>query len=185
MLERLATITDTEESSANSRLTAWATALEMIKSNPFWGVGLRNFLPRVKEYSVVPLAPDDPGHVAHNSYLQIWAESGTIAFVVYMVLLASVFLLKVVPWYTYTFQEFDVDLPQLTRWLVYLSDLTVAYWFLLIPAFLVIDVAVLLLTRGWPRAIWFAAWLVAALLMFGVGSIALHMPMITLMDGLR
>ena len=91
VLERLATITDTEESSANSRLTAWATALEMIKSNPFWGVGLRNFLPRVKEYSVVPLAPDDPGHVAHNSYLQIWAESGTIAFVVYMVLLASVF----------------------------------------------------------------------------------------------
>ena len=91
VLERLGTITDTEETSANSRLTAWATALVMIQDNPIWGVGLRNFVDRVPEYSVVPIGEDSTTHVAHNSYLQIWAESGSIAFTVYLAILASVF----------------------------------------------------------------------------------------------
>jgi probable O-glycosylation ligase (exosortase A-associated) len=92
VLERLASIGDTKESSANARLTAWATALRMIGDNPLLGVGLRNFQPRYAEYSVVPLPPDATTYVAHNSYLQIWAESGTIAFVVYLLLLGSVFV---------------------------------------------------------------------------------------------
>jgi len=91
VLDRLGSIGDTEESSANARLTAWATALEMIKDNPIWGVGMRNFQPRYPEYSVVPLTSDSHTYVAHNSYFQIWAESGSLAFIVYMSLLASVF----------------------------------------------------------------------------------------------
>lgn len=91
LLERLSTITDTKESSANARLTAWATALRMIADNPLLGVGLRNFQPRYPEYSVVPLTEGGTTYVAHNSYLQIWAESGSIAFVVYLLLLVSVF----------------------------------------------------------------------------------------------
>jgi len=92
ILERLASIGNTEESSANARLTAWATALEMIKDNPIWGVGMRNFQPSYPEYSVVPLSEDDHTYVAHNSYFQIWAESGTLAFLVYLGVLASVFV---------------------------------------------------------------------------------------------
>jgi probable O-glycosylation ligase (exosortase A-associated) len=91
VLERLASIGDAKEASANARLTAWATAMRMVGDNPLLGVGLRNFQPRYKEYSVVPLPPDGTTYVAHNSYLQIWAESGSLAFVVYLVLLASVF----------------------------------------------------------------------------------------------
>lgn len=92
VLERLASIGDAKESSANARLTAWATAMRMIGDNPLLGVGLRNFQPRYAEYSIVPLPPGGTTYVAHNSYLQIWAESGTIAFVVYLLLLGSVFV---------------------------------------------------------------------------------------------
>lgn len=92
ILERLASIGNTEESSANARLTAWATALEMIKDNPLWGVGMRNFQSSYPEYSVVPLTDRDHTYVAHNSYFQIWAESGSLAFVVYLSVLASVFV---------------------------------------------------------------------------------------------
>lgn len=92
VLERLSSIGDTKESSANARLTAWATAFEMIKDNPLWGVGMRNFQPRYPEYSVVPIGVGQQTYVAHNSYFQIWAESGTLAFIVYLGVLASVFL---------------------------------------------------------------------------------------------
>jgi putative inorganic carbon (HCO3(-)) transporter len=92
VMERLASIGDTKESSANARLTAWATAMRMIGDNPALGVGLRNFQPRYAEYSVVPLPPGGTTYVAHNSYLQIWAESGSFAFVVYLLLLGSVFV---------------------------------------------------------------------------------------------
>ncbi|MCK5942368.1 MAG: putative O-glycosylation ligase, exosortase A system-associated, partial [Planctomycetes bacterium] len=91
VLERLSSIGDTTESSANARLTAWKTAFEMIKDNPFWGVGMRNFQPRYPEYSVVPIGEGSQTYVAHNSYFQIWAESGTLAFVVYLLVLGSVF----------------------------------------------------------------------------------------------
>lgn len=91
VLERLSSIGDTKESSANARLTAWATAMRMISDNPVLGVGLRNFQPRFPEYSVVPLSEGSQTYVAHNSYLQIWAESGSLAFVAYIVLLGSVF----------------------------------------------------------------------------------------------
>ncbi|HEX5052245.1 MAG TPA: putative O-glycosylation ligase, exosortase A system-associated [Planctomycetota bacterium] len=90
VLERLSTIGDTHESSANARLTAWGTALRMIQDNPLFGVGIRNFQTRFLDY-----APYGPGegqtYVSHNSYLQIWAESGSIAFAIYMVMIASVF----------------------------------------------------------------------------------------------
>jgi probable O-glycosylation ligase (exosortase A-associated) len=93
VLDRLATITEpSKESSANARLVAWATAGRMIEDNPLWGVGMRNFQPRYRDYSGLPPGEVGTTYVAHNSYLQIWAESGTLAFVVYMLLLLSVFL---------------------------------------------------------------------------------------------
>jgi len=90
VLERLSTIGDTKESSANARLTAWATAMRMISDNPVLGVGMRNFQSRYLDYSDEP-AQVGHTYVAHNSYLQIWAESGTPAFVCYLLLLGSVF----------------------------------------------------------------------------------------------
>lgn len=89
--DRLASIGDTHESSTAARLTAWTTALHMIRAHPLLGVGMRNFQKRYLEYATGLVEGHETTYVAHNSYLQIWAESGSIAFAIYLVLLGSVF----------------------------------------------------------------------------------------------
>jgi probable O-glycosylation ligase (exosortase A-associated) len=89
-VERLKSITDTKEQSAASRLVAWHTALIMIKANPLMGVGLGNFVHNYHIYAPVLQWERDGTfvpHVAHNSYLQIWAECGTPAFFVFVLIL--------------------------------------------------------------------------------------------------
>lgn len=91
VFDRLSTIGDTGESSAAARLVAWRTAMRMIQDNPWFGVGMRNFQPRYLDYAQLPpTASKTTTYVAHNSYLQIWAESGTLAFGVYVAMLLSV-----------------------------------------------------------------------------------------------
>lgn len=91
VMDRLATIKEGgQESSAAARIRSWTVAFRMIIDNPALGVGLRNFQPRYKEYARELLSESQTTYVAHNSYLQIWAESGTPAFLIYMVLLFSV-----------------------------------------------------------------------------------------------
>jgi probable O-glycosylation ligase (exosortase A-associated) len=93
VLDRLGSISsESGDSSINARYIAWQTAGKMIEANPMLGVGMRNFQTSFLEYSIVPPSEGSPTYVAHNSYLQIWAESGTPAFLVYLVLLASVFV---------------------------------------------------------------------------------------------
>ena len=93
VLERLGSITATAgDSSIQARFRSWTVALAMIQGNPLLGVGMRNFLWRYEEYSAIPLGAGQQSHVAHNSYLQIWAESGSLAFITYLLLLASVFV---------------------------------------------------------------------------------------------
>jgi probable O-glycosylation ligase (exosortase A-associated) len=92
VLDRLSSIGDAKDASAHARLTAWATALRMIQDNPLFGVGLRNFQTRYPDYSVIPITEGGKTYVSHNSYLQIWAENGSLAFAVYLALLASVFV---------------------------------------------------------------------------------------------
>lgn len=84
--ERIESIQSYEEDgSAMGRLAAWKVAGEMIRANPIFGVGLARFKQNYLRYD------DTPGgayaRVAHNSYLQIWAECGTPAFAVYMLLI--------------------------------------------------------------------------------------------------
>ncbi len=92
VLDRLATIGDTSESSASARLIAWRIAFRMIEDNPFFGVGMRNFQPRYLDYAPFRPTGKTTTYVAHNSYLQIWAESGTLAFSIYFGMLISVFV---------------------------------------------------------------------------------------------
>ncbi len=84
--DRIATIGNYEEDgSAMGRLRAWKVAIDMAKGNPILGVGMNKFQQHYLEYS--RLENRDHVRVAHNSYLQIWAECGTPAFALYLFLI--------------------------------------------------------------------------------------------------
>nr|NGX33985.1 hypothetical protein [Candidatus Anoxychlamydiales bacterium] len=55
-------------------------AINMIKKHPFFGVGFRNFLIKRNEYSKVPVQRA----YVHNIYLLIAAETGIIAFLIFL-----------------------------------------------------------------------------------------------------
>jgi probable O-glycosylation ligase (exosortase A-associated) len=91
VLDRIALISQgTAESSANARWTAWALALRMIAAYPILGVGLRNFTTEWPNFTE-GIARSEGSYVAHNSYLQIWAEGGTISIVLFLTALGSTF----------------------------------------------------------------------------------------------
>ena len=99
--KRLETLRDpTREGSAAGRLHAWGVAWRMIKDNPLLGVGFENFLANFRRYDPAQqreAAKEGVGsvRVAHNTYLQIWAESGTPAFLCFMLgILFSVLLMR-------------------------------------------------------------------------------------------
>ncbi len=95
-IERLSTIREYEtEGSARARLDAWAVAARMIQAKPILGVGFAKFQENYRRYD--PKASSENAsevgtHVAHNSYFQIWAECGTLAFLLYMLLFVWCFL---------------------------------------------------------------------------------------------
>jgi len=94
--ERLSSISKYEEDdSAQSRLAAWRVAAVMIARNPIFGVGFGHFQDNYNRYD--PAATDvslekHQSHVAHNSYLQIWAECGTPTFLLYLTLILLSYL---------------------------------------------------------------------------------------------
>ncbi len=94
--ERIESIGDYEnDGSARARFRSWAVAVRMAEDNPWFGVGLGKFRQHYLEYEPSPTAQELNGtaiYVAHNSYLQIWAECGTIAFMCYLALILVSFL---------------------------------------------------------------------------------------------
>jgi len=80
---------DTE--SVNKHLVGWQAGLNMIAKNPITGVGFGNYKAVVTRYDKTGIVRQDP-HVAHNAYLEIAAEMGLPAFVVYLLFLGSAFV---------------------------------------------------------------------------------------------
>jgi probable O-glycosylation ligase (exosortase A-associated) len=96
--ERISTIASFEaDSSARGRIEAWKVAGRMIASHPMLGVGYAKFQKNYKDFDPSAMttstgAEHEVGtRVAHNSYLQIWAEVGTPAFMIYLSLMALSF----------------------------------------------------------------------------------------------
>jgi O-antigen ligase len=84
MKERAETISDYDtETSASSRLEAWSAALNMIVDHPLTGVGLASFGPAFPHYS------EEKPREAHNTFLQITAESGILAGTMYVLIAVS------------------------------------------------------------------------------------------------
>jgi probable O-glycosylation ligase (exosortase A-associated) len=93
-IDRLRSITNaSEDPSAQARFISWQVAVNMIKAHPFFGVGFQNMFWEFPRYLTGIYVPEGTkvieNHVAHNSYLQIWAESGTFAYLVFMFILVS------------------------------------------------------------------------------------------------
>lgn len=67
-----------------ARLIAWKAGMRMIQAHPITGIGLGQFKPKMDIYA-------DPGtridSIAHNTYLEIAAETGIPNFLVFMALL--------------------------------------------------------------------------------------------------
>jgi len=94
--DRIASIADyKEDGAAQARLRAWGVATRMATDNPLFGVGLFKFRQHYLDYERDPTAAQLDGKglfVAHNSYLQIWAEVGTPAFALYLTLILMSFI---------------------------------------------------------------------------------------------
>jgi len=84
MKNRAETIDDFRtERSASTRLEAWSAAINMARSHPFTGVGLASFGPAFPHYS------NYEPRVAHNTFLQILAESGVLAGMMYVMVVVT------------------------------------------------------------------------------------------------
>jgi len=87
--DRISTIAEYEQDgSARGRLAAWATGARMAMDNPFFGVGYEHFQANYQRYA----GPGEATRVAHNSYIQVWAECGTITLILYLSLLFLTFV---------------------------------------------------------------------------------------------
>ncbi|MEX2215034.1 MAG: O-antigen ligase family protein [Phycisphaeraceae bacterium] len=70
--------------SAQSRLTSWEAAYEIVKEHPLTGVGIRNSNTYTKNYGA-----DQVGRTIHSQYLQIAADSGIPSLLVYLGLVCA------------------------------------------------------------------------------------------------
>ena len=87
MKSRAETISEFEtETSAATRIQAWKAALSMISDYPFSGVGLASFGPAFPDHS------HDKPREAHNTFLQITAESGIFAGIMYLLISLSLII---------------------------------------------------------------------------------------------
>lgn len=71
------------DTSAQHRFRSWAAAWEMVWDRPIFGFGIRNSSLYIHEYGA-----DRIGRTIHNQYLQIAADSGIPALIVYLMILA-------------------------------------------------------------------------------------------------
>lgn len=97
--ERLATLKKpTEDGSASGRLHAWGVAWNMTKGNPTFGVGFMAFVYHFRAYDKTPEEEWEYGksvgsvRVAHNSYMQLMAESGIPSMAFFLIMIFSTIL---------------------------------------------------------------------------------------------
>lgn len=89
--DRIMTIFDSAEEqdeSVQGRFVSWKVAGNMIMAYPIKGIGANNMVAEYNNHTQgIPNEHGGTEHfarVTHNSYLQIWAESGTPAFLLWM-----------------------------------------------------------------------------------------------------
>ena len=110
--ERLSSLTSAEsiesDGSAMGRIAAWKTAVNMAVHNPVFGVGMNNFERSFNEYK---LEKSWQPRVTHNAYLQVWAECGTPAFLLYLFMILFT-------WYSLNRLRKDAQQKYNTSWII-------------------------------------------------------------------
>ena len=71
------------------RMAMWQAAWYMYEDHPLLGVGIGNYVEAYKDYHM-PGWKKDKGH-AHNYYLNVLAEMGTVGLIAYLLLLTTFF----------------------------------------------------------------------------------------------
>jgi probable O-glycosylation ligase (exosortase A-associated) len=96
VVARLKTLEDPKkEGSAAGRLHAWKVGMRMVADHPIFGVGFEGFLPNFRKYDPEITESNDQiesVRVAHNTYVQVWAELGTPALICFLAMLVTAIL---------------------------------------------------------------------------------------------
>ncbi len=94
--KRLATLENPQqEGSAAGRLYAWKVGMRMVADHPVFGVGFEGFLTNFRKYDPEVTESKDQVEsvrVAHNTYVQVWAELGTPALIAFLSMLGTALL---------------------------------------------------------------------------------------------
>jgi O-antigen ligase len=88
LLRRITSPNDGDRQGQNARLIAWKAGLTMIAQHPLVGIGMHNFKSQVLKYEE---GDDRVESVAHNSYLEIAAETGLPSLLMFMGILGATF----------------------------------------------------------------------------------------------
>lgn len=95
-IDRLSTMAVKDESqlegSAAGRLMFWRSAIEMMKENPVTGVGFHNSENMMERYPDPLTKTISPKRAIHNSILQVGAELGIPALILYIGIFTSTYL---------------------------------------------------------------------------------------------
>lgn len=86
-VKRFLAPTASDAGSADIRTALWAAGLQMIADHPLTGIGLGNFKELVKFYGDERLS-----NIAHNSFVEITAEMGVPALLIFLAMLTSSFV---------------------------------------------------------------------------------------------
>ena len=76
--------------SVTERLALWGVGFEIVRDHPFFGVGLGRYAAMLADYR-----PELEGMAAHNSFVQIGAETGIPGLLLYVALFGSALLARV------------------------------------------------------------------------------------------
>ena len=91
-------------------------------------------------------------------------------------------LQKVVPQYMRIFEAHKIALPDISKWVLLLSDRAVHWGYLLVPALVPDAIVYLLLARlgpqfNWLASVWAYLILLGTILLLGVLAVAMYVPL--------
>jgi O-antigen ligase len=83
-LRRMLLPAASDTGSADTRTALWSVGFQMISDEPLTGVGLGNFKAVLKFYGA-----DELNHIAHNSFVEIAAEMGIPALLIFLAMIVT------------------------------------------------------------------------------------------------